>query len=250
VYLQVLLTNGVFPAIVLTIFSHSLRVGKPTRCPHQSMHSKVSHPYLAAVGVDCIDTNQATHLIGFSPDGPSGTVAHGSGLGLTATVGSATGCSPELKYEDKDPFTSPGSKVRPEQKLNATASTFQPFSVRLNQGSMHSFIGNRDIQSGTVNTSKLNKGDSQSVDPGFPSDTFNSNIKQQGTFSTDTKVTRAIRISGIYGTVSREQVETLLQASLLLSLEVSFLPSFLGFNNCTNDLEPSFYCLKFICNAN
>jgi hypothetical protein len=37
-----------------------------------------------------------------------------------------------------------------------------------------------------------------------------------GTFSTDTRVTRALRISGIYMPVSREQVENCLQVSVYI----------------------------------
>lgn len=103
-------------------------------------------PYWAATGSDCVDANPATHFTGFFPDELSGTVAHGSGLGLTSPEISVAACTPKPKHEDKDPFTSPGAKVGSEQKLSATASTFQPFSVRLNQSSMHPLAGNRDIQ--------------------------------------------------------------------------------------------------------
>ncbi|ELR10446.1 hypothetical protein VC83_00536 [Pseudogymnoascus destructans] len=131
---------------------------------------------------------------GFFQDDASGTVAHGSGLGLTSPASSTGGCTPTAKYEDKDPFTSPDAKLGPEQKLSATASSFQPFGVRLNQGPTHSLTGG-----------------SQYVEPVSPTDSFASGIGQQGIFSTDTQVTRALRISGIYITVSREQVETCLQ---------------------------------------
>ncbi|KAL5351563.1 hypothetical protein ACLOAV_003423 [Pseudogymnoascus australis] len=131
---------------------------------------------------------------GFCPDELSGTVAHSSGLGLTSPASSTGDCIPKLKYENKDPFTSPGAKLGSEQKLSATASTFQPYSVRLNHGSMHALAG-----------------DNQSVEPVSPTDSFASGVGQQGIFSTDTQVTRALRISGIYMTVSREQVETCLQ---------------------------------------
>ncbi|OBT66028.1 hypothetical protein VE03_03167 [Pseudogymnoascus sp. 23342-1-I1] len=131
---------------------------------------------------------------GFCPDELSGTVGHASGLGLTSPASSTGGSVPNLKYEDKDPFTSPGAKLGSEQKLSATASTFQPFSVRLNHGSRHTLTG-----------------DNQPVEPVSPTDSFASGVGQHGTFSTDTQVTRALRISGIYMTVSREQVETCLQ---------------------------------------
>ncbi|KFY81382.1 hypothetical protein V500_11473 [Pseudogymnoascus sp. VKM F-4518 (FW-2643)] len=149
---------------------------------------------------------------GFFPDGLSGTVAHGSGFGLTSPVSTTGDCTPKPKCEDKDPFTSPGAKLGSEQKLSATASTFQPFSVRLTQGSMHSQAGNRGAQqSDTVKTAKPNKGNSQSVEAVSPTDSFTSGIGKQGIFSTDTQVTRALRISGIYIAVSKEQVETCLQ---------------------------------------
>ncbi|KFY22567.1 hypothetical protein V491_02762 [Pseudogymnoascus sp. VKM F-3775] len=131
---------------------------------------------------------------GFFTDDHSGTAAHGPGLGLTSPASSEGGCTLKPEYEDKDPFTSPGVKLASEQKLSATASTFQPYSVRLNHGSMHSLAG-----------------DSQPAELVSPTDSFISGIEQQGIFSTDTQVTRALRISGIYITVSREQVETCLQ---------------------------------------
>ncbi|KFY15247.1 hypothetical protein V492_02134 [Pseudogymnoascus sp. VKM F-4246] len=132
---------------------------------------------------------------GFSPDDLSGTAAHGSGFGLTSPASSTGDCNPKPKYGDKDPFTSPGGKLGSEQKLSATASTFQPYSVHLNQGSLHA------------------SADGQSMEPVSPTDSLTSGIGQQGIFSTDTQVTRALRISGIYITVSREQVETCLQKS-------------------------------------
>lgn len=94
----------------------------------------------------CISANLANHFTGFCPDELSGTVAHSSGLGLTSPASSTGDCIPKLKYENKDPFTSPGAKLGSEQKLSATASTFQPYSVRLNHGSMHALAGNRDTQ--------------------------------------------------------------------------------------------------------
>ncbi|KFZ06983.1 hypothetical protein V501_06887 [Pseudogymnoascus sp. VKM F-4519 (FW-2642)] len=131
---------------------------------------------------------------GFFPDDPSGTVAHESDLGLTSPASSTGGCTLTAKYEDKDPFTSPVAKLGHEQKLSATASSFEPFSVHLNKGSIHSIAGG-----------------GQYVEPVSPADSFASGIGQQGIFSTNTQVTRALRISGIYITVSREQVETCLQ---------------------------------------
>lgn len=161
-----------------------------------------------------IGANLANHFTGFFPDELSGTVAHGSGFGLTSTVSTTGDCTPKPKYEDKDPFTSPGAKLGSEQKLSATASTFQPFSVRLTQGPMHSHAGNRGAQqSDTVKIAKPNKGNSQSVEAVSPTDSFTPDIGKQGIFSTDTQVTRALRISGIYIAVSKEQVETCLQVS-------------------------------------
>ncbi|KFX90215.1 hypothetical protein V490_06568 [Pseudogymnoascus sp. VKM F-3557] len=126
---------------------------------------------------------------GFFPDELSGT-----DLGLTSPASSTAGCTPKPKYEDKDPFTSPGAKSGSDQKLSATASAFHPFGVRLNHGSMHPLSG-----------------DTQSLEPVSPTDSFTSGIAQQGIFSTDTQVTRALRVTGIYIAVSREQVETCLQ---------------------------------------
>lgn len=168
------------------------------------------HPSLAAIGLDCIDTNPACYLTGFFPDELSG-----ADLGLTSPASTTAGCTPKPKYEDKDPFTSPGAKSGSDQKLSATASAFHPFGVRLNHGSMHPLSGNRGAQqSDGVKVAKPNKGDTQSLEPVSPTDSFTSGIAQQGIFSTDTQVTRALRVTGIYIAVSREQVETCLQVSL------------------------------------
>lgn len=101
----------------------------------------VSYPL--ATGPVCIGANLANHHTGFFTDDLSGTAAHGPGLGLTSPASSEGGCTLKPEYEDKDPFTSPGVKLASEQKLSATASTFQPYSVRLNHGSMHSLAGNK-----------------------------------------------------------------------------------------------------------
>lgn len=121
-----------------------------------------------------------------------------------------------LQHEDKDPFTSPGIKQKPEQKLSATASAFQPFMFRMNTQTSHGeassrqqvsfpptpFIGyfpsNTVVAPGSVNAT--------------PAKVKNS---QTGAFSTDTRVTRALRISGIYVPATREQVESCLQVSPL-----------------------------------
>lgn len=135
-------------------------------------------------------------------------------MGLTSPASSEGGCTLKPEYEDKDPFTSPSAKLASEQKLSATASAFQPYSFRLNQGSMHSLTGNKGAQQSDINKiANPNKGESQSAELLSPTDSFISGIDQQGIFSTDTQVTRALRISGIYITVSREQVETCLQVS-------------------------------------
>lgn len=222
VYLCLFLTIGVFLAILVTTSTKGLPVGKINNMsPSKHVYQGMS-PHPSGVNVEYVDTIPGTHLTAFSSDRRSGSSGHEAPLGFTSPDHSATVHHLGSKYEDKDPFTSPGAKVRPEQKLSATASAFQPFNIRLNQGSMHSTNNVRGNVSDTTISAKLKNEDSHLMDPNSPSGSLDSGIVKLGTFSTDTRVTRAIRIFGIYMPVSREQVETCLQVSFI-SFQASFI---------------------------
>lgn len=119
------------------------------------------------------------------------------------------------QHEDKDPFTSPGTK-KPEQKLSATASAFQPFMFRMGtQGSPQS-PANLIQQSSLPSTPFTGYSQSNSLVSPYPVNATPVKVSNShtGAFSTDTRVTRALRISGIYVPATREQVENCLKVSL------------------------------------
>lgn len=190
--------------------------------PSKQVYQDLS-PHSPGVDVEYVDTTPGTHLTAFPSGRRSGTLTHETTAGLTSPTASGTAHHLGSKFEDKDPFTSPGTKMRPEQKLSATASAFQPFNFRLSQSSMRSPANAQGAISDTTTSTKWKNGDNHLVNPNSPTGSLQSGVAQLGTFSTDTKVTRAIRISGIYMPVSREQVETCLQVSFKMFLGIFLL---------------------------
>lgn len=155
----------------------------------------------------------------FSSDRPSGTSSHEKSLDISSPPSNSGTIHLGSIYEDKDPFTSPQAQARPEQKLSATASAFLPFNFRLNnQAAMHSSVPSNahNIGPDSATSNELKSGDNHVMDPKSPTNILNTGTTQLGTFSTDTRVTRALRISGIYMPVSREQVENCLQVSVYI----------------------------------
>ena len=117
------------------------------------------------------------------------------------------------KHEDKDPFVSPASKQKSEQKLSATASAFQPFMFRMNAQNSPAAVQPYGYASTPTSTAYF-----QGI-PGFmPSSANATPVKasnsQMGSFSTDTRVTRALRVSGIYVPATIDQVEGCVNVSL------------------------------------
>jgi hypothetical protein len=90
---------------------------------------------------------------------------------------------------DKDPFISQG---KCEQKLSPTASAFQPFALRISEGAGYSPI--------VVQSSGFANSPGQelaNIDAASLAGSRASSITQQGAFSTDTGVTRALKVSDI-----------------------------------------------------
>lgn len=117
------------------------------------------------------------------------------------------------KHEDKDPFVCPATKQKSEQKLSATASAFQPFMFRMNAQNSPAAVQPHGYVSTPTPTAYFQG------TPGFmPSSANATPIKasnsQMGSFSTDTRVTRALRVSGIYVPATIDQVEGCVKVSL------------------------------------
>lgn len=128
------------------------------------------------------------------------------------------------QHEDKDPFTSPGTKQKPEQKLSATASTFQPFMFRMGTQGSPQGPASFTQQAGLPSTPFTGHLQSNSlVSPSSVNETpMKVSNSHTGAFSTDTRVTRALRISGIYVPATRVQVENCLQVSPSYSFSTPF----------------------------
>lgn len=115
--------------------------------------------------------------------------------------------NPQKKHkedQDKDPFTTPSVKVRSEQKLSATASAFQPFMYRTPVASSAFYAENVASSPKPFNFQVEDKTSAE------PTNSLNSagGSGYMGAFSTATRVTRAIRIAGIYSPVASELVES------------------------------------------
>lgn len=123
-------------------------------------------------------------------------------------------------HEGKDPFisTSPQASVGSGQRLSATASAFQPFNSRLNDENQVSLqysipTNTREITPDSPMSHEREYGGDKFLGPGPSAPAQASGAMQVGTFSTDTKVSRALRITAKYMPLSREQVESCLQVS-------------------------------------
>lgn len=121
---------------------------------------------------------------------------------------------PQSQHEDKDPFTTPRAKAKSEQQLSATAPTFQPIMLRLNNQGQHdnSSYGQQDFNASAVNVRQHG-----TLEPVAAQLAGKAGITQ---FSTDTRVTRALRISGIYAPIVREQVESCLEVSRGITVKI------------------------------
>lgn len=106
-----------------------------------------------------------------------------------------------LTSMDRDPFVTTNF-VKSEQKLSPTASSFHPFEMKL--------------QGITAAPVRL---DQKSENSSAKTEDSNISATQLGTFSIDTSVTRAIKITGIYGPISFAEVENCLRVSSCVLLE-------------------------------
>ena len=128
------------------------------------------------------------------------------------------------KHEDKDPFVSPATKQKSDQKLSATASAFQPFMFRMNAQNSEAAVQPYGFASTPSSTAYF-----QGISGLMPTSTNTTPVKasnsQMGSFSTDTRVTRALRVSGIYVPATIDQVEGCVKVSLLTK---AFASDFVG----------------------
>jgi hypothetical protein len=128
-----------------------------------------------------------------------------------------------------DPFVSTSTKPKAEQKLSATAASFRPFG--LNYGSLSS------TKSMTLTASRLSgpiPGTAQhlqqiiAAEENSPRRRAQTEITKSGTFTTDTRAGRHIKISSIFLT----DVSQVVQASMDVSHCLSYSPSKVNFTCC------------------
>jgi len=108
---------------------------------------------------------------------------------------------------DKDPFISPSAPF---------TSTFQPFGIHLvSQGiTSQPMIAQGSGLPIVASSSRTSKGSVNLPMQSSPSGSQGSVEVQRGTFSTDTSVTRTLKVFGIYEPMSTEQLEDCLQVSI------------------------------------
>jgi hypothetical protein len=114
---------------------------------------------------------------------------------------------------DKDPFISTSIRTKYEQSLlSPTASTFQPFALRISQKLSHTPMLAKSP--GPCATISINEHTAES-----PVDIQRSPVNQSGTFSTDLGVyTRALKVSGEHHPIQLSAVENCVQVGVLSHL--------------------------------
>lgn len=123
----------------------------------------------------------------------------------TSPMDSQTPSNPSTLFPaGRDPFINTNGQ-KGQQKLSPTASTFQPFGLSIQGIAAAPVVVSSPIIEPRKTSMSTPK---KSRTPSSPTGSHSSfNTSQTGVFSTDTVVTRALKISGIYGSVSRDQVE-------------------------------------------
>ena len=126
---------------------------------------------------------------------------------------------------DKDPFVS-SSQSRKEQKLSPTASSFLPFSANRSSaetGDGTSIVYGRSPPVNAGSTSQQHVAETSSV---YTTPTLKKPAAtQMGTFSTNTGVTRGLKIAGIYKQVTTEEVESCIKVRAMFQLYATALES-------------------------
>lgn len=162
-----------------------------------------------------------TRLTTFSPEDHSSKFMAGRSVAGLSTIPGATNPGNLGKSStDKDPFISGSGKFKGDQKLSPMASSFQPFGLRTNNGgSVNAPVivsspgtfgdGTSDVTPQPTCTKGLSS-------PVSSAGSQASNDTQMGTFSTDTNVTRALKVYGIYGIVTVDQVEACIKVGQVL----------------------------------
>jgi hypothetical protein len=130
--------------------------------------------------------------------------------------GSASIRQPTPAFFEKDPFVSSAPIPKSEQRLSATASTFQPFKLRI--GSQSGPVGTVRVPNYAL-IAKTPSVAQSSVEDSIretlsPTGRLSPITSHRGAFSTDTSVTRALRIIGIYTAPTPAEVDKCLQVSL------------------------------------
>jgi hypothetical protein len=154
----------------------------------------------------------------------------------------------ESDSTDKDPFISTNLGIKAEPSvLSPTASTFQPFGLRI-QGINHPpMVVKSPGPPATSYLSQQPAGSSSRVnEAGLSSgvDSSNTTVSQSGTFSTDSNsITRALRVSGFNDSGQASSVQACVQVCIiLLAAHCVTRPSFLMKSICfsTANLQPIF----------
>lgn len=140
---------------------------------------------------------------------PSGTAANG--------FHSAFSSIHQGQNIEKDPFISSCGPFKTQHQLSPTASTFQPFGIPLvsQRGVSQPMVAQGSGISVAKTVFRRTRDSGSPPKPASPSGSHGSPEVQRGTFSTDTSVTRTLKVFGIYEPVSLELLEDCLQVRML-----------------------------------
>jgi hypothetical protein len=181
--------------------------------PSSSVHHfQGSSPHSSAGSATGTPETRLTAFSPFSPEnqlGKSITERIGVAFSGSQTVPSGLRAN-TMDSPDKDPFVSQG---KGEQKLSPTASAFQPFALRTSEGASYTpMVVQSPGSTAIIRGTKISREKLANTEPASPASSQASGITQQGTFSTDTGATRALKISGISAAVQVDLLNNLVLA--------------------------------------
>jgi hypothetical protein len=181
--------------------------------PSSSVHHfQGSSPHSSAGSATGTPETQLTAFSPFSPENQlNKSISERIGVAFSASPVVPSGLRANIMDSlDKDPFVTQG---KGEQKLSPTASAFQPFALRTGEGTSYSpMVVQSPGSTATIRSAKMPREKLTNTDPASPTSSQASGITQQGTFSTDTGATRALKVSGISAAVQVDLLNNLVLA--------------------------------------
>jgi len=156
-------------------------------------------------GLQSMDATPDTKLTAFSPDDVRSIKIPSASRSADTSTESC----------HNDPFVSAGSKPKAEQKLSATASTFQPFGLKN--------VGLAPISSTPVPGTADHLHAIIAADADVVRDPITSEVLGAGKFTTDTLASRSIKVESIFKNDISKLVESSLEVNAPFPLPAELL---------------------------